>query len=458
MNFKQLLHAALVPIAIVAYTSCEDSTETLGSDMMPHTDLAIGQSQIYDITTCSYSAGDSVLARSSRSYIGQFTDPETGTIMRSDFIAQFHCIEDFSFPDSIIGDSIISTELRLFVEKYIGDSLATFKISVYPLTKVMNPDADYYTNINPAAYCDTTAKPMAVKWFTLSDRTLTEKERTKSTYLNRITIPLKVNIGTEIWNTWKSHPEYFTDSESWINSNLPGSKGFYFKLESGDGALAYINIAQYNIHFRYHDPEEDMDTTGISQFAATEEVIQATHFENYNLSQLLADTTCTYIKSPAGIFTMATFPINQINLNDTINQAKITFTRYNDLNTQTPFRVDIPQYLLMVRLDDYNNGFFERYQLADGNTSYLSKFNAANNTYVFNNISHLLNTMKRELVNGKASPNYNKVLIIPVDPTFDGKVASTANLVKLCHDFSMTSARLVGGNQPVKLEVIFSRY
>ena len=63
--------------------------------------------------------------------------------------------------------------------------------------------------------------------------------------------------------------------------------------------------------------------------------------------------------------------------------------------------------------------------------------------------------MKTELKEGTATENYNKILLIPVDVTYD----SENKLVKLAHDFSMTSARLVGGeNDPVKLEVLYSKF
>ncbi len=458
---------AIILLAI-AFTSCDDNTGTLGSDMMPATDLVQDTCQTYNVTTQSYSAGDSVLARSNRSYLGRFTDPETGTSIQSDFLAQFHCIEDFAFPDSIIGDSVMSTELLLYVDEYVGDSLATFKVSVYPLTQVLDPDADYYTNINPERYCDTTQPPITVKWYTLSDRTIDDNIRQKSSYKNHIRIPLPNEIGQQIYQAYKTHPEYFRDSESWINSGLPGSKGFYFRLESGDGAMAYINIAQFNLNLRYHDFEEDIDTTGMCQFAATEEVIQATRFENHNLQNLLLDNQATYLKSPAGIFTLATLPADQLNYNDTINSASITFTRYND-RVPNGFKLGIPKYLLMVRLDDYQDGYFEQYRTADANTSYLAQFNAATNTYSFSNISHLLNTMIAEKRAGTATANYNKVLIIPVEPTFDSASStststttsskSTRTLVKLCHDFSMTSTRLVGGdNNPIPLKVIYSKF
>ena len=438
--------------------SCDDNTDTLGNDMMPYTDLVTKESKVYNVLTQSYSPGDSVLARSSMSYLGRFTDPETGTIVKSDFLAQFHCIEDFTFPDSIIDDSILSTEIRLFVSDFVGDSLATFKVSVYPITTVMDPDKDYYTNIDPTKYYDKNAKPITVKWYTLSDRTIDEDEREDDDYNNKIVIPLPNEIGTQIYKAWKKNPDLFKDSESWINSGLPGCKGFYFKLESGDGAMAYINIAQFNINYVYYDEDYKTDTTGTCQFAATEEVIQATHFDNTNLDKLINDNTSTYLKSPAGIFTMATLPANQLNYNDTINQAKLVLTRYND-KVSNGFKLDIPQYLLMVRLDDYNNGFFEQYKIADANRSYLSSFDKSTNTYTFKNISHLMNIMTEEVRNGTATENYNKVLLIPVDPTFDSTTSSTSTLVKLCHDFSMSGARLVGGNNtPIKLEVIYSNF
>lgn len=455
-NIKLFIASMLCMAALV--TACDDDTNTLGSEMMPITDLVSKESKIYDVNTESYSAGDSVLARTTMSYIGRFTDPETGTIIKSDFLAQFHCIEDFAFPDSVVDDNITSAEIRLYVNNFIGDSLTSFKLNVYPLNKVMNPDQDYYTNIDPLQYCDINAAPIAEKWYTLSDRTIQDESRWKSDYYNNIRIPLPREIGQAIYDLYRKSPETFSNSETWINSGLVGSKGFYFKLESGDGALAYIDIAQLILNFRYYDQELEKDTVGTCQFAATEEVIQATRFENSNLDKLLADKSATYLKSPAGIFTLATLPAEQLSKSDTINTAKIMFTRYNDV-VESGFKLSIPKTLLMVRLDDYLNGYFEKYKVCDNYTSYLASFNSKTNTYEFNNIAHILNIMMEEKKNGTATENYNKVLLIPVEPTYDSNTAATGSLVKLCHDFSMTSARLVGGeSDKVKLEIIYSKF
>ena len=454
MNFKQLYIAALITLAGAISISCDDNTDTLGSEIMPVTDLVTKESQTYDVITQSYSAGDSVLARNSMAYLGQFTDPETGTVIKSDFLAQLYCSERFAFPDTIKDDSITDIKLRLFVSDFIGDTLATFKLSVYPLDKQLDPDKDYYTNIDPAEYYNTKADPIAVKWFTLSDRSIDDDTRWGNDYTRNIYLTLPRQVGQDIYDYYRTSPEAFKSSATWFNTGLTGSNGFYFKLECGDGAIAYIDAVQLTLYFRYHDAELNADTTGVCQFAMTEEVVQSTRFENYNLDKLLNDPEATYVKSPAGIFTMATLPADQLNYNDTINSASLSFLRYND-KTHNTFRLSIPKTLLLVRLDDYLDGYFEKYQVCDNKSSYIANFNASTNSYDFNNVSQLLRLMMQEKHNGKATENYDKVLIIPVEATYD----SNNNLVKICHDFSMTSSRLVGGkNDRIKMNVIYSRY
>ena len=444
----------ILPAGILS-VGCDDNTDTLGSDIMPSTDLVTKESKSYDVLTESYSAGDSVLARSAMSYLGRFTDPETNTAIKSDFLMQFNCSSGELFPEKVVGDSIVSVELKLYVSNFVGDSLASFKIAVYPLNKVMDPTKDYYTNIDPTQYCDIDSKPIAVKWYTLSDRSIPDEDRWSSGYYNSINISLPREIGQAIYERFRTSPDTFQNSESWINSGLVGSKGFYFKLESGDGAMAYIDVALMRLRYRYHDDDLARDTIAVTDFAATEEVIQATRFENSGLTKLMADATSTYLKSPAGIFTLATLPAEQLNYNDTINTASIAFTRYNDM-VQNQFKLDIPRNLLMVRLDDYLNGYFEKYKICDNTTSYLATYNSSKNTYEFQNISRLLRVMMQEKHDCTASENYNKVLLIPVTPTYD----SSKNLVKICHDFGMTSARLVGGpdGKHLPLKVIYSRF
>ena len=458
MKLKYLLAIVGVLFMLV---SCDDNTATLGVDMMPTTDLITKKYETYDVTTASYPVGDSVLARTSMSYFGRFTDPETGTTVKSDFLAQFHCDEGFSLPDTIRGDSCVSLELKLFIDNFVGDSLTSFKLSVYELNKQLDPNADYYTNINPEDYYDVNAEPIAAKWFTMSDRTITDSARWSNSYNNNIRVTLPNSLGTQIIRDYRQNPEHFTNTSTWLHSGNPCSKGLYFKLDSGDGAMAYIYVVQLNMYFTYYDEYYEKDTLGLCELAATEEVVEASRFENTNLQKLLDDTSCTYLKSPAGIFTVATIPADQINVQDTINSAKLTFTRYN-ARTDSEFKLGIPKKILLVRLDDYLNGFFENYQVPDNQESYIADFNSSTNSYEYSNVARLVTKMVQEKSHGTASENWNKVLLIPVEATYSNTTDVTGTgrqIVKLNHDFSMTSARLVGGdNDKVKMEVIYSRF
>lgn len=459
MKVKIIIAFAMM---LIVFGSCTDNTGSLGVDMMPAADLIKTKDTIYGTKTVSYPVGDSVLARTSVSYLGRFTDPETGTSIKSDFLTQFHCDETFALPDTIRGDSCTSIDIRFYYTGFIGDSLASFKIDVYELDKQLDPNANYYTNINPAKYYDVNKKPLTSSWYTLSDRTITDSLRNANVKNNtsNIRISLPTEVGNKIIRAFRQDKSLFRNTSAWLKSGLPLSKGIYVKLVSGDGAVASIDIAQLNIHFRYYDNGYAKDTTGYVQFAATEEVVQATRFENSELENLLEDKKATYIKSPAGIFTMATLPVEDIyagnSANDTINQAKLVFTRYND-KTQSSFKLKIPQKLLMLRYADYRNGFFEKYHISDEVTSYLTTFNSSTNTYSYNNISHLISKMYEEKMSGTADENWNKVLLIPVEAIYDGTSSNT--LVKLNHDFSISSSRLIGGEgDKVNLEVISTRF
>lgn len=432
--------------------ACTDNTKTLGVDMMPASDTLKVFYNSYSVPTESYRVTDPILARTSKSYLGRFTDPETKSTVSADFIAQYHVTESQGnlFPSSIKDEYVTSIDVRLYIENFIGDSLATFKVSVYDLTNDLDPDAVYYTNIDPTQYYDPTAAPLASKWFTLSDRIIDSSERNSSDYVRHIRIQLPRTVGQQIYDAYKADKTQFSSTYRWLHSGLPCSKGLYFKLEYGEGAVAYIYITQIRINYTYYDESLGRETTGVTLMSSTEEVVEVTNFDTSDLSGLASDPNCSYVKSPAGIFTLVTLPIDQLSANDTINSASITFTRFNDA-THEAFKLGIPSTLLMVRYDEFKNGFFEKYSVANDNTSFITTFSASGNTYTYSNIARLISTCLREKKEGKASENYNKVLLIPVEATYD----TSKKLVKLNHDFSFNQARLV---RNTGLNVIYSRF
>lgn len=462
----------LPALLFICLTACDDNTGNLGESVMPDEDeINIGTS-IYEASSRSILAGDSILAKTSTAYLGKYTDPLYGTF-EADFLAQFHCVEGFEFPtNGVAGDTAISAEIKLYLTSYFGDSINPCHLSVYPLTKVLEDTQNYYTDITPEEYYDAALPPLASRPFTAQDKVIPDSITSAGGYVPYISIPLPQEFGTDIIRKYYETDsqgnhigkQYFANADAFINNIC---KGMYFKCDQGDGTILYILQAQLNITFGYYEisstGKADSLITVIAQFAGTQEVIQANRFQTDKeiLSKLVEeDGSCTYLKTPAGIFTEVTLPMdsiaaNHIECGDTLNSVKLTFTRYNENITDTgssTHRMGIPQTLLMVRKKDMYT-FFEKNAVIDNKTSYLASFNATYNTYTFSNIAQLIThcvTEKKNAPEDTLDEDWNKVVLIPVVTTND----TSGNIVTIRHNLNLTSARLMGGtNEGNELQV-----
>ena len=197
-------------------------------------------------------------------------------------------------------------------------------------------------------------------------------------------------------------------------------------------------------------------------------MLQTTHIVNDKevIKQLADETDCTYLKTPAGIYTEVELPIDDIKLNhenDTITSAKITFHKMNDKTALADKLLKDPTMLLMVEKDSLKN-FFEKRDVADNITSYLATLSTSYNSYTFNNISSLINYLYSKKKEGGANfttehPNWNKVVLVPVQATEATTATTTVSAVN--NEMSITSSRLVGGKdnmlEPIRISVIYNK-
>ena len=122
---------------MLAFAACDDNTENIG--IHSEYDGITNSLAVFQLTTRSLKL-DSVVANSTISYLGDITDPETGTDIRADFAAQFYTFENYEFPDKsqMVGDvdgkvrqGIVqcdSCEVRLYFDKYYGDGNNPMKL------------------------------------------------------------------------------------------------------------------------------------------------------------------------------------------------------------------------------------------------------------------------------------------------------------------------------------------
>ncbi len=478
-----IFYATLLLMAV----ACSDTTDDLGTIVMPGTDNVTAQQVTFPTTSRSLRA-DSVLAYSGRSHLGRIVDPETGLLTTCGFLAQFHLSEDFKLPSTIVRDEngapiCDSIEIRLFYDSYVGDSLTTMKMLVQELdtASVMEENVNYYTNLDPAVYLNPATGIRRVITFTARDLNDPSTAATSRSHRN-IRIRMPQALGQRIMNKYFENPAYFRNSYEFLHHVCAG---FLFKIEGGLGLMLNSNVATIDLCFRYAEKLANGNDTivdGLQRLAATSEVIQNTYVESSLPDSLFSpDNDYTYIKSPAGIFTEFELPIDSIyseqHRNDTVNAASVTFRRYN--STVAQGALDAPQNIVMLRKANVYK-FFETEHLPDGVTSYSSTL--SQNSYAFPNIAQLVATIKAERDTGadiqpsdtqaqrrakydawqSQNPDWNKVVLVPVSPSYivaTTAYSSTMTLARLRNDLSLSSVRLVGGQgKGPELTVIYTRF
>lgn len=479
---KTIIYTVIAIMSCITIASCDDTTDSIGNSLTDNMDMLKVTTDTFNVATRSIVA-DSVLSRSTTGYLGKIRDIETGNYITGDFMAQFSTLENYKLPEK---DSIVSLQdgeviadscsIRLFYTDYYGDSLATMNITAYEMNDPMKEGVKYYSNFDPIAEGLIRNDGMKVnKTYTLTDLSISDEDRAdESSYTPNIKINLNKpytdkngvtynNYGTYIMRMYYEDPDRFKNSYNFIHEVCPG---FYFKTNDGIGSMAYITVSQLNIYFRYLN---DSTYVGTTSFSATEEVLQTTNISNdkQNIADLANDNTCTYLKTPAGIFTEITLPVDEItenHSNDTINTAKISLTRINN-NTHDEYSLSAPSTLLMIPKDSLYT-FFENGDNVDYKKSFIATYSSSTNQYTFNNISGMITYMADIKKKGLAEnsnwlnehPDWNRVVVIPVSVTTN----SSSQIVKIVHDMSLTSTKLVGGSEnpyePIKINVIYSKF
>ena len=208
--------------------------------------------------------------------------------------------------------------------------------------------------------------------------------------------------------------------------------------------------------------------------SSTPEVLQTSYVVNDRaaLEQLVEDNSCTYLKSPAGIFTEVTLPVDEItqsHATDSLLSVSIDFTRENSNAAISEFPISKPSNILMVHKDSLYS-FFENKTMYDYKTSFMASLDKTNN-YSFSNIGNLITLMAQQKAEGLKSdpnwvanhPNWNKVVLVPISLITQTSTSyyygTTSTVTGLQHQLGLSSTKLVGGaNKPIKVNVIYAKF
>lgn len=439
-----------------ALYSCDDSTTGIG-DFVSGIDKIDAFSDKYQVTSKTV-LKDKIYAHTNKAYLGKYTDPDFG-LFNADFITQINCSENFEFPD---GEDlkIDSTSLELVYTSFYGDSLANLTLQVDILNEVIdeNDGKLYYTSYDPKEYYDANMPYLARKTYAVADHALSDSVKNVNKYYYH-SIDLGQEFSNYLLEKYKEDKANYKDSYSFINNVL---KGFYVHVIQGEGSVIYIDDISMKMKVKYLTKSNStgkIDSTvyAVTRFSASKEVLTSTRMEHSNrLKELAEQEGHTYLKTPAGLCTEITLPVEEMftaHQNDTLNSVTLSVKKYRyagDEENESPYKMGIPQNLLMVRADDYED-FFEKNKIYDDKTSFLATYDKNTNSYTFSKLNRLVSHIFAEKRAGNTSENWDKVLLVPV--TTDVDTQNDNAVIGISNDLSVSAARLFGGVNGEKLEM-----
>ena len=480
MKILRLL--TVLVIAALTFAACDDTTEGIGGSITNDIDNINISSAVFPVATKSMVSG-AVLSRNNSGLIGKMKDPETGNYVKGDYMTQLGVLSSFDVDTVAIkqanNDSIEAYGCYLLISynANYGDTIAPMKVTAYEMTKPMAEDQEYYSDYD--AFKNRWVSESNQHWSCNYNLSNTSDVKNFQISLNKpYTKDGKTynNYGSYILQTYAKHPEYFKTNYKFLHNVCPG---FYIKNVGGTGNMAKIWNTELIFQYRrqYTTKAKDGVTDSIivdslyNRFDGTEEVLQLNKIENdtVNMKKLANQENCTYLKSPAGIFTEVTLPIEDImkgHEKDTLNTATISFPRLNNADEDNPYNFATPSTILMVQKDSLQS-FFEKSKLADNRTSYTASYSSTGtykNAYTFQNIANLVSAMYKNKGKGE---NWNKVVLVPVNVITTTQGYTTV-ISKINHDMSLASTRLKRGvittdsngkeTSPIQIKVIYSKF
>lgn len=523
-----LLFIFALATTAMSFLSCDDTTDTIGMSLTESVNNVNVSADTFFVESHSVAAKD-IVARSSNGYLGKIKDPETKSYVTCNYMTQFTTMGNYQFPtiDNIVvnnydpaipkGEQLEadSCELIVYFTRFYGDSLALMKVTAHELATPYEESETYKTDFDPIKEGMVRTGEGSIHSemaYTISNRLHADGDRQSSTYTPYISISLNDKYKDKDGNEYSNYGTYLM--RKFFNEQTQGCfgnnyrfthevcPGFYLEHIGGLGSLGTIGMTQIITYFQ--TDVNGTPTKSYTSFAGTEEVLRKTNItqDATALNSLITDNSCTYMKTPAGIFTELSMPIDKImqgrvneasHEDDTLNTVRLFIPRIND-NKSTSYNLPIPKTILLLPTDSVNN-FFNNKKVADSRTAYLATYSSTTNGYTFANISALvtktysvlndtinsvlnakkaelgtnsltsemIKTIKREVADKYMAdhPTWNKVTLIPVETTYSTLSSGSSILTKVAYDMSLSSTRLQKGSQSndnIIVSVIYSKF
>lgn len=423
---NKLRNLGFLLCGVLAFSSCKDD-DGVGLSIQPDEDILNTYSGSVKLQTSTYRV-DSVLAKSSYLYLGQYTDKNFG-ISRAEFLTQLDGrIGGLVLPDTTVAASskyngIITSILTSLDEKYgniesisspadvkldsvnffiqfsdsyLGDSVSLQSISIYELNNDLPASNKKYSNVNPADYYSEDGLLGQVTYTVKGGRTI------------RVYLPNE--YGEKLLKVYTD--KTITTQEEFAKQ----FKGLYVKHSFNEGAIISCTSVGVQLFYSY---DADIKTTYEGRdtivraselvidgqkinplvsscvLAANKGVEQVNLFSHPDLEERLENELNNkelfYSYTPSGLYGNISVPFDDViskvkqSTKDTsmvmFNSARLC-VRAKRIDWATNYSKSPSRYMLLVERDKMVDFFFNN-QSPDSENSFVAVYDSTQNVYAF---------------------------------------------------------------------------
>lgn len=482
MIFKKLLRITILAAVALFVVSCDDDIDTIGQGIQPEIDDIFLDIDSVSLTAETVSLNDRIYVRAENMLLGELNDPVFKNI-KADFLTELFTTSSTKFDVSEEAVSPVSIDsvllgMSFLRSGFMGDTLSPMAVSVYEVNNLLK--SDFYTDIDPAEYCDKSIL-LGERFFTFQGLA-TQNFGSSSDYIagKLLKVELDKKVGENIFERWQEDKTILSDAEKFRNI----FKGLYVTSDFDNKGL--INVIQTDVYIYYSYKIKNVAKTDDSlvyrvlPLPSTNDIRRMNRVVNSEIDYGDSGER-VLLKSPGGYATKIKIPLAKIKEQGKerigsdkfiINSAKFNLTGMTEEEDKLSI-TSRPSALLFINKDSIDNYFYSNGKVNAKNCFVMIR-DKDNNSYNFaTSNSYQVNTATGAVSSSQFSNNiaslvnhylevdpdkeYLEYLAIPVTAKETSSYTTYA-ITGVENLFSPTAAILRTQEEYMKMSLVFSKH
>ena len=432
-------------LASLIFAACE--ANEIGTEIQPTEDKLSVKTDSFSVSATTafikdrYSESDKLL-------LGNYEDPIYGTA-RLDFLAEFRYL-NADYPSTAKATSV---QVVLYYKTFFGDSTAVQEATVYQLSKPLEFETNYTTNISVEEYCDKSVV-LGKKVYVAYDPTVPDSILEEDEYCNTVRIDLPLSIGEKLI----SDRSITQSQESFLNL----LKGVYVTNEFTGQVVLNVDSVNLEVAYDYvpKATKPDSIVNKVRVYPVNKETTSVLRISNVKAPDLeTIPDSLVYMSSYIGMVPKLQLPIERIRERLGYEEGDIISINNMSLIVEEALCADsslteleMPPFVILIREADTEKFFTQSLYPAEGITSVLGVYESEIRAYRFNNLADYLHSI---LLNGDSEEEVNPFYILPVTGATD--ILGTDAVIR--HQFRPSGVRLRSGSNDsnMRLSVTYTK-